>query len=344
MKAVVKIGSGRIGVEIRDLPYPDPKPGWVTIAVKACGICGSDVIHYLSEWPTEVERQRLGHEFSGDVVEVGEGVENFGEGDRVMCMPKLSCGKCYYCRTGKPSLCGGMADILSGGMAEYITVPESSLLKLPEGISYEEGALAEPFAVSLFAVYDVSSLSPGQTVMIIGPGPIGLATLIAAKLATPAMILITGTEEDVTPRLELAKKLGADITINVSEEDPLKRVMELTENLGVDIVYETAGAGLLGQGLGMLKAGGEFIAIGHPIKDRLIKFDAADYLTFQRTRKKIIGDVIYDMKTYYCVLQLFKYRKIDLKPLVTHRVSLADALKGFRLAMKKEAVKVMVIP
>jgi 2-desacetyl-2-hydroxyethyl bacteriochlorophyllide A dehydrogenase len=347
MKALVRIGKGPREVEIRDAEYPKSKPGWVTIAVKACGICGSDVHMYLSEWPGPLPSDiganpSFGHEFSGEVVEVGEGVENFVKGDRVACMPKMSCGKCYYCRSGRPFLCE-VEPLLTGAMAEYIAAPEYTLFKLPKEITYEEGALIEPFAVSFAAVHRTSHIRPGQTALIIGPGAIGLLTLICAKLASPKLTVITGTREDKF-RLQLAKKLGANITIDVTEEDPVKKVKELTDGLGVDVIYECAGAGLLDQAIESLMAEGEFIAIGHPTTRTQIKLNTPGYMKIQFKQLKILGHIIYDWKSFYFALQLLKSGIVNVNPVITHKVPLSDAVQGFELAVRKEAVKVLIIP
>ncbi|MEM1607574.1 MAG: alcohol dehydrogenase catalytic domain-containing protein [Candidatus Bathyarchaeia archaeon] len=347
MKALLRVGRGPREVEVREVDYPKLKPGWVIIAVKACGICGSDVHMFLSEWPMGPSGDGstsfiFGHEFSGEVVEVGEGVKTFAKGDRVVCMPKMSCGKCYYCRSGLSHLCPN-EPLLNGGMAEYVAVPEANLLKLPENVSYEEGALVEPLAVSYAAVYKTSQILPGQSAVIVGPGPIGLLTLMCVKLANPQLAIITGTSEDKM-RLEIAEKIGADVTIDVTKKDVVKVVEELTNKLGVDVVYECAGAGLLDQAIDLLKAGGELVAIGHPTTKTQIKLSPQGYMRAQFKQLKILGHIIYDWKSFYLALQLLNYRKLDVKPLITHKVPLADALRGFELAMRKEAVKVLIIP
>jgi len=142
----------------------------------------------------------------------------------------------------------------------------------------------------------------------------------------------------------MAKILGADVTINVEEENPLEKVMKLTNGLGVDIVYECAGTGLIGQYLHMLKCRGEFIAIGHPIKDNPIQFSPTDYMMAQRKHLKMMFDILYDWNAWFQCLQLIKYKRVDLLPLITHRFSLNEASKGIELAMKKKALKVMITP
>jgi len=346
MRALVRTGKGPGEVEVRCVEYPKPKLGWVTIAVKACGICGSDVHMYLSEWPgslPDVERPTpiFGHEFSGEVVEVGEGVKNFAEGDRVTCMPKMYCGKCYYCQSGLTFLCPN-EPLLSGAIAEYVSAPEYTLFKISENLTYEEAALAEPFAVAVAAVHRTSNLRLGQTIMIIGPGPIGLLTLIAAKLVSPKLTIVTGTGEDKF-RLQLARKF-ADCTIDVTLEDPVEKIKAMTNGLGVDVVYECAGAGLLDQIIEILRAGGEFVAIGHPTTKTQIKISTSGYMKAQFKQLKMTGHIIYDRESFNLALRLLESGKADVKPLITHKVSLSNAVQGFELAMKKEAVKVLIIP
>jgi threonine dehydrogenase-like Zn-dependent dehydrogenase len=297
----------------------------------------------------------LGHEASGEIVEIGKGVEGFEVGDRVTYNPFVArdkgfCGVCEYCLTGNPLGCAKRRlTSLGGTMAEYAAIRGDALYGLPKNLSYEEGALCEPFAVGLSAVHEVAQFRVGQSAAILGAGPIGLCTLLAAKLASPSLTVVTGLSVDRTPRMELARRFGADVTVNVDEEDPVKRVMEATGGVGVDAVFEAIGVPLVQQGLRMLKFRGRFVGIGHPIWDMgpeqpMIPFTAADYLNMQHRRLSLAGHWVYDTSTWVKMMKLLEAGKVDLKPLATHRLPLTEAEKGFQLAFQSKCVKVLLVP
>lgn len=355
MKAVVKSKPG-LGCSVMEIPYPTLNPGWVIIKIKASGICGSDVaMVYLRPWE-EVKRlfrpeqpyYVLGHEYVGEVVEVGEGVSDITVGDHVTVNPWYwsACGKCRSCRSYRPYDCRSPVPIRRiGGMAEYTSAPATFVHKLPNDLSWDDGALIEPFTITFAAVYDFSSFRVGKTAAILGPGPIGLLTLAALKLSTPSLSIVTGTSSDISPRLEIAKKLGADVTINVDEEDPVKRVMELTEGRGIEYVYEAAGVPLLSQGIKMLAKEREYTAIGHAHgADRPIKLSSSDYMMLQSKWAKINAMVLEKSSVWFTVIDLMKKRKIDLKPVITHHVSIDDAPEGFELMLTQKSVKIIINP
>jgi len=358
MKAVVRSRPDMLGVEVMDVPYPKLRPGWVIVRVKACGICGSDIASVYSS-PAHFEEARtrfaldtpymtMGHEYAGEVAEIGEGVTDVNVGDHVTVNPWFwnACGKCSACLAYRPYDCRSPIRVpRSGGMAEYTSAPASFIHKLPTNLPWDDGALIEPFTITFAAVYDFSSFRVGKTAAVLGPGPIGLLVLAALKLSTPAFTVITGTSSDVSPRLEIAKKLGADVTINVDEEDPVKRVMELTEGKGIEFVYEAAGVPLLSQGLKMLAKEGEYTAIGHAHGDlHPIKLDSSDYMTLQRSWAKVNGMVLEKRSVWFTVIDLMKRRDLGLKPVITHHVSIDKAQEGFELSRTQKSGKVIVNP
>jgi threonine dehydrogenase-like Zn-dependent dehydrogenase len=231
-------------------------------------------------------------------------------------------------------------------MAEYLAMPAKSLYRIPDWVGYEAAALCEPLTVALYAVQDISSLTAGQVAVVLGPGPIGLATIIAAGLFTPRTIIATGTTVDINPRLQTAKKLGADVIINVDEEDPVKKVLDLTRGMGADVVYEAAGVPLLRQGLAMLRYGGEYIAIGHPgsLKPEPIAFDSGDYYRMQSKRQKILTCFLEEARNWQTATDMLWKKRIDLQPLVSHVLPLSDAVKGFEIASTRKALKVVLVP
>ena len=212
MKALLKTKRGKGNIEIKEIPTPKPKAGEVLIKVKAAGLCHTDI--YLYEWAPLVETSfqvsppvAMGHEFSGIVADVGAGVSRVKPGDSVIVNPVLYCGQCYYCQRGKQQLCVGNRPLLgfelNGGFAEYVVIRETNVYKLAPHVSLEIGALAEPFGLSINTLGRIP-IEPGETLLISGPGPIGLMTQILALKSGASRIYISGLGKD-KERLEMAK-------------------------------------------------------------------------------------------------------------------------------------------
>lgn len=238
MKAAVLYGNEDIRYD--DFETPVAKPGTVKVKVVATGICGSDLPRVLDNgahfYPIV-----LGHEFSGDVVEVGDGVTSLKVGDRVSGVPLLPCMKCADCQKGDFSLCKYYSFIGSreqGSFAEYVVLPEANAVKFDPSISYEQGAMFEPSAVAFHGLM-LNDYQGGQYVAILGGGTIGMFTMQWAKIFGSKKVVVFDLSDE---RLELAKKLGADEVINTSQEGYMEKAIAITGGRGYDYVYETAGS------------------------------------------------------------------------------------------------------
>ena len=237
MKAAVVVANE--DVQYQEMEEPKVTKGTVKIRVRYSGICGSDIPRVLNHgvhfYPIV-----LGHEFSGDVVEVGEGVKKVKVGDRVSGAPLLPCMKCDDCQNGNYSLCKHYSFIGSrqfGSFAEYVCVPEINAVKFDKSISFEQAALFEPATIALHGL-ERTGYKGGHTVAILGTGPIGMLTAQWAKIFGAKKVVVF----DIVPeKLALAKELGADEGINTLEEDFMEKAMALTDGVGYDYVYETAG-------------------------------------------------------------------------------------------------------
>jgi L-iditol 2-dehydrogenase len=254
--------------DMRYEEYPDPviNAGEVLIKVKATGICGSDIPRVLGDgahyYPIV-----LGHEFSGEVVEVGEGVTSVSPGDRVAGVPLVPCLKCEDCQKGDYSLCKNYSFVgsrVQGSFADYVKMPERNVVKFDAGVSYEQGAFFEPSTVALHGLNRLD-YKGGQDVAILGGGTIGLFTAQWAKIFGAKRVFVFDIDND---RLALARKLGADFTINTLDKDFKEKVKGLTNNRGFGYVYETAGVDItmkLAFEIAANKAGVCFI--GTPTRD-----------------------------------------------------------------------------
>lgn len=238
MKAAVCYGNGVIKYE--DIEDVKAGKNQVKIKVKACGICGSDIPRALSDKAHHYPII-LGHEFSGVIDELGNGVNDFEIGDIVTVAPLIPCGECEQCQKGNYSLCPNYSFIGSrqqGAMAEYIVVPKENVFKLSKNILFEQGALFEPATVALHAFYQ-NNYQPDGYVAILGGGTIGIFALQWAKILGCKKVVVFGRDKK---HLELATKFGADAVISTLDDNFIEQAMNLTEGRGFDYVFETAGS------------------------------------------------------------------------------------------------------
>ncbi|NLP30970.1 MAG: alcohol dehydrogenase catalytic domain-containing protein [Clostridiales bacterium] len=244
MKAIVKTKLGKGNLELKEVPIPNYKDSEVLIKVKAMGICGSDILIYKGEFNTNVPII-LGHEFSGEIVDIGNNVSHFKVGDRVASELNVqSCGWCSDCRKGDFHLCSNRKAPgihMNGVFAEYVALPEFILHRIPDNLSYEEGAVMEPAAVAAHGVIERAGIHPEDVVAIIGCGNLGLLSLQIAKNYGAKKVIISGTNKDVKVKFPKAMELGADYVINIDEHNIREAVDEITGGKGADLVIECAG-------------------------------------------------------------------------------------------------------
>ena len=230
---------------LADAPHiPDPAPGQIQVAVKAVGICGSD-LHYFSDGGIGEARcvypMVLGHEPAGVVRKTGAGVSGWSTGDRAVLEPALYCYHCEFCMTGHHNVCANLRFLSQpdepGFFREFVNLPAHNLLPLPAHLSDQEGALAEPLAVVLHSM-QFAAPRPGETAVVFGAGPIGLLTIAVLKLSGVSHIW---TVEPVAHRRDLARALGADAVINPGAAEPAREILRDTANRGVDIAIDCAG-------------------------------------------------------------------------------------------------------
>jgi L-iditol 2-dehydrogenase len=267
MKALVKFGRQDGDIEIRDIPKPVMGPDQVMIEVKAVGVCGSDIHLWQENQSWEVKLPLvMGHELSGVVSEVGEQVDGFKVGDRVVCETAASvCGQCVYCITGNYNQCPhrkGYGALIDGAFTEYVATRPQILHHIPDNVSFEEAALTEPICVAYNALVEKSTVKPGDLVIIQGPGPIGIMALLMARLSGAGTLIMLGTTADAQ-RLAVAKEVGAHHALNVEQENPLALIRSLGDGFGADVVVDCTGVSrALQQSLELVRPNGRIIKIG----------------------------------------------------------------------------------
>lgn len=342
MKALVKYASGVGNVELRDVEEPVCKDNQVKIEVRYCGICGTDLHVYYDRfrnYPPVI----LGHEFSGVIVEVGSDVRNHQIGQRVTVLGAMTvvCGRCQFCRQGEFMFCPerrGMGHGVNGAFTRYVLAREDQLFELPPDLPAEQGALIEPFAAAVHAVCEMSEFRLGDTVLVSGPGPIGLMCLkllVAAGIRT----LVAGVTADAI-RLDLARQIGAARLVDVEAEDLLTVVQDETECGGVDLALECSGvASSVSNCLQSLRPLGRLTQVGHFGKEITMPYDL---VAFRQIR--ITGSVGYTADSWRRSLQILADGKIDLADLITHRLPLSQWREGFQTFENGTGLKVLLIP
>jgi 2-desacetyl-2-hydroxyethyl bacteriochlorophyllide A dehydrogenase len=323
MKALVYYGPEDLRLaEIADLK---PVPGEALIHVKACGICGSDVHGYLGITGRRIPPMVMGHEFSGIVAEVGEGVTDIKVGDRVAPYPVIFCGDCEPCRHGNVHVCLHKKALgvleCNGAMAEYVSLPAKLLFKLADTISYEVGSMMEPLAVSYRAVNHAGDLAE-KNVLIVGAGTIGLLAMAVVKMRNPAKIFVSDLSDI---RLGVAKAMGADCIINPSKDSISDIINRETGGMGVDVAFEAVGATpTVQQAMAGLRVGGTAVWIGNSAK--MIHINMQEIVTREL---RVFGTFLYTFKEFGDVVDLLNSGKLNVEPMISLKAPMME--KGVEL-------------
>jgi len=340
MIALLKHSAGSGNVALSELPIPEPGSGEVCIRVMACGICGTD-IHILMDDSYPVRPPViLGHELAGVIAKVGEGVTEWAQGARVVSETYYkTCGTCAYCKTGRRNLCGERLSIgsgVNGAMAEYVVVPAANLHAIPAGVGFAEASLTEPLACCVQAVFEKADLSPGDAVILTGPGPIGLLCLQAA-LQFDCRCIVVGTPKD-EERLKLAKSLGAELALRTNDADLLEKIAALEG--GPLTAFECSGAGAAVElCLTALRKGGRYVQVG--LSAAPVPVDT----TRLALRELTMGGTFAQKTEWWDKsVRLIKHRKVNLSPIVSHTYPLVDWEKAFANVIAGEGLKHVLLP
>ncbi|RMC35632.1 zinc-dependent alcohol dehydrogenase [Paracoccus alkanivorans] len=319
-----------------------PPAGEVEIAVHATGICGSDL--HAFHWDAGYEFMAgnlpvtIGHEFSGVVTALGPDVHEPGIGSRIVCWPTLPCGTCAACMADRASACGARSIVglhRDGGFAPRVRVPAASCFRIPDSLPLDRAALTEPLSVAVNAV-DLAEVEPGHRVAVLGPGPIGLAVAWVAK-ARGADVLLVGLDDEA--RLALARRMHIPHTADLDREELAKAAMRAFGALADRVIEATGHPGSIEQGLGILRPEGIFVAAGIHGKDCRLNL-----ARFVREKKQLRGAHDTTRHAFEEAINLLDAQGDELIQLVTHRLPLSDAMKGFSLASGGDAMKVLLFP
>ena len=344
MKAIVKTAKQPGHVEIRDMPYPTlPSQDWVIVKIHAAGVCGSDLHIWhdtVNYWPPMI----MGHEFAGEIVEKGKHVTSWEIGDRVVAEPHtMACGKCEMCRQGHIQICSDKRSIgwgLPGTFAEYMAVPELLLHRIPDKLSYDVAALVEPIAITVHQVAERCRIECSDTVLVTGSGPIGILSAFVSKEMGADKVIMTGINSGELCRFPVAKKLGADVIVNVEKEN-LEEVLALhTNGRGVDVAIETSGAeAAVLQGIKALRKYGRMSAIGLSAKKQ-IGFAWNDAMS------KCL-DVHFNFSSSYTAwdraMKLLAKNEELLSNVITHKTGLQNWEEVFEDLVAEKGIKALFI-
>ena len=341
MRGLVKYARGPGNVAVREVPEPALSDGEVLVEIEATGICGSD-LHILEdriEIPIRVPVV-MGHEFSGRIVDRGKDVSGLGVGDAVTAMPSVFiCGACRFCRAGAHNLCmqrKSMGYWHHGSFAPRVSVPGRCVHRLPAGVGFRAAALAEPLACAVHAVTERTGVSAGDLVAIVGPGSIGLLCL-QVVMAEGGRAVVLGTAVDQR-RLELARRLGAEVIANVDDGDAVARVAELTEGYGADVVLECSGSPSgASLALELVRKQGKLTQVGlfgGPISMALGQVAVKEI--------RFTGSFGQRATSWRRALQLMARGAVDTGALITHDIPIDDWRRGFDLCARSEGIKVLL--
>ena len=327
---------GHRDVRVEEVPLPDMAPHQVRIAVMACGVCPSDLGRYVTPGSSG-DPFIPGHEWAGEIVEVGSEVTSDRIGDRVAAHLQVVCGMCENCQRGILNKCTNRHGEIEGGFSEYGRVSAKGLLHIPEGLSYEEASFIEPLAACINGTWR-SNIRLGDDVVVVGVGPIGLLHVQLARLQGARVIATDLIQE----RLEVASQLGAHDVVDASGGDSAEQVQELTGGRGADAIIVAAGAqAAMEEGLQMAAVHGNvnLFATGHPAP----RFAVDSHLIHMK-EVTLTGSNHFSPFTFQRALKLLQYGLVQVQPLISHRLPLERIQEAFDTVADRKGLKVIVFP
>jgi L-iditol 2-dehydrogenase len=342
MKAAVVYG--RDDIRIEEYPTPGAGAGEIIVKIAVSGICATDVKTLLGQGLPKNLPAILGHEVVGEVYELGEGATGFKKGDRVAVYPIAVCGECCYCKNGRHNLCikeFGLGHGIDGGFAEYVRIPRQiinigGVLPIPDDLPYERAVLAEPLSCGLAALR-ANRIKPGDTVVVVGAGPMGLIHLKVSKWAGARVIMADLMDR----RLKMAEKMGADHCVNVSQANLEEEVKKLTGGAGAEVVITSLGIPkVIEDSLKLVRNGGVFNIFGGPPANQPITIDPR---RVHYGEINITGSFASTPDDFSKALDLISKGEIEVEDLISDRFTLDSMLDAVERAKKQDMIKGLVI-
>jgi threonine 3-dehydrogenase len=342
MQAVVK-ATAAPGIELREVPVPSPGPGQVLVKVQAASVCGTDLhIFNWDPWAQGRIHPPLipGHEFAGVVAGMGRGVTTVKDGDLVSAEMHVACGKCMQCRIGEAHICQHVRILgvdEDGAFAEYAIIPETNIWKLSPSIPHDYASLLDPLGNAVHTV--LSGPIAAQTVAVTGCGAIGLFSIAVAKACGAARVFAVEVNE---LRRKVAAQMGADVVLNPATDNVVERIKDETNGTGVDVLLEMSGvATAIRSGFAALRTGGRASLLGIPSKPFELDF-AKDIIFKGAIVLGINGRKMFE--TWFQMEALLATGKLNLEPVITHRLRLSEFEQAMELLRTGEAIKVVLRP
>lgn len=323
MKQQVMVAPKQI--EFREVPVPELQAGQVLVKIKKIGVCGSDIHVYHGTHPFTSYPITQGHEVSGQIVKVGEGVAELKEGQKVIIEPQVFCGTCYPCRHGKYNLCEELKVMgfqTTGVASDYFAVDASKITVIPDDMTYNEGAMMEPLAVTVHAVKRAGDVT-GLKVAVLGAGPIGILLAQSAKAMGAAQVMITDIGDY---RLELAKQCGADFVVNTAKRDFGEAMLECFGPDKADVIYDCAGNDItMGQAIKYARKGSQIILVA--VYAGMANVDLA---VLNDHELDLNTSMMYRHEDFVDAIRYVNEKKIQLKPLMSKHFAFDDYLAAYQ--------------
>ncbi|MHA1246779.1 MAG: zinc-dependent alcohol dehydrogenase [Candidatus Thorarchaeota archaeon] len=343
MMAALYYGIGDVRYEETDVP--EIGPGEILVKVGAALTCGTDIKTYKRGHPLLIKNTPapFGHEYAGIVEEVGEGVTQFEPGMRVVATNSAPCGHCFFCKRGRPNLCPNLKEsLVNGAFAEYIRVPAPVVRwnthQIPDTLSFQDAALTEPLACVAHGIEE-SGIQLGDTVAIIGAGPIGQMMIMLAKKAGASTVIVSDLAE---LRRDMARRSGADIVIDPSREDPVDRVKSETGGYGADVVIEAVGLRVTWeQAVNMTRDAGTTVLFGGAASGTKFEVDTTRFHYGQLTLKGVFH---LTPKHVEQALRLIIAGDIKTDVLISHQMPLSEINRALEMMSRGESMKIAIIP
>ena len=339
MKMLQEVMTAPGRIEIREVERPEPKAGEVLVRMRRIGVCGSDIHVWHGKHPFTGYPVTQGHEVSGEIAALGEGVTGFAVGEKVTIEPQVVCGKCHPCRHGKYNLCEELKVMgfqTTGAASEFFAVDAAKVTKIPSGMSFDEGAMLEPLAVAVHAVRRFAGLE-GAKVAVLGAGPIGILVAQAAKGLGAASVLITDVSD---LRLAKAKECGADFAVNTKTADFGEAMVAAFGPDKADVIYDCAGNDVtMGQAIRCARKGSTIILVA--VFAGLAKVDLA---VLNDHELDLNTTMMYRHEDYLGAIGLVESGKVRLAPLVSRHFPFRDYAEAYRYidANRESTMKVIV--